>query len=65
MLGDKTFGGPRYKTAYKHVLTLTISNFTAEYAGTYVCVSSNAVASKEKTIRVYCKFNVQIHKNYF
>ena len=51
-LKDTSISGPQNFTAYNNVLTLTITNFTAQDSGTYICVSRNAVARQAKSVHV-------------
>ena len=58
-LDRKTITGPKNNTAYNKVFTLTITNFSAEDGGTYICVSRNVVGKKEKKISVQSKNKIR------
>ena len=58
-LDRKTITGPKNNTAYNKVFTLTITNFSAEDGGTYICVSRNVVGKKEKKISVHSKNKIR------
>ena len=58
-LDQKTTSGPKNDTAYNKVLTLTITNFSAKDAGTYICVSQNVVGREKKRITVHCKNEIK------
>ena len=63
MVDDTIVDSRDEQNAHKNVLTLTITNFSTEDEGTYICVSTNPVGRKEKRVQVLSKHRIVFYKS--